>query len=148
MQFWWMYSCVYSCVPTRARIGFLGESYPMRRHTLHVYLRQRYLKKTQTSIQEYIIAGFYIRTLYFVKTETFFCISKHGITIVQFAILTATRQFHGRLYFFKGKHCNCTHFILWSERRLTFDTITDWWREYFHFRKVTAGFLLLGGTKQ
>ena len=53
--------------PTRARTGFLGKFSSTKRVTLHVYLRQRYLKQTQASIQEYIIAGFYIRTLYFVK---------------------------------------------------------------------------------
>ena len=99
---------------TRARsYRVFGKYFSSRRRTtLYVYLRQRYLEETQASIQEYIIAGFYIRTLYFVKMKAFLYVSEHGISIVQLAILTATRQFHGSFYILKGKHSNCTHFIL------------------------------------
>ena len=89
--------------------GVWKKIFSRRRPTIHVYLRQRYLKKTQASIQEYIIASFYMRTLYFIKVETFLCVSKHGITIVQLAILTATGKFHGRFYFLKGKHSVTVH---------------------------------------
>ena len=60
---------------------------------------------------------------------------------VKLVILTATRQLHCSFHILKGKHSYCTHFILCNERRFILGAIADGWREDFHFRNFTAGFL-------